>query len=131
MRETKLEKAERVLLAAARDARAKGLIIVRGAFEYPADADDPIGCCVLGALEHCGPKLRRVRLHLSPEQYDAIEMGFDGERLIHARLPKREQRPEYYRLGARLRRWLRPVTTAAAEVIHAERGMKKEARGDA
>ncbi len=119
-RETKYERVERILHVAATAARAKGLRIVYGAFEE-TDGDTVTGCCALGAIEHAPTPL----LHLTDTAWDAIELGFDASGLRVARRMHEDgqrfevdcggQRApqsfpiEWYRVGARLRRRLRPV----------------------
>lgn len=103
---------EPILLAAAKSARARGLVIVCDAFEVEG------GCCVLAA-----PTTERLPLssetstaapgvtvdHLS-EEWDAIECGFDGIPFRVARTQSGMPPPvAFWNLGLRLRRALRPV----------------------
>ncbi len=108
---------ERGLLANAHAAQRRGMLIVCEAGDVDEDGEGVgprVGCCVTHAVEYTGqpePRLpfsRGDRRMLA--EWDGIEAGFDGVPLRLARTgDDRRVDPDFWRMGKRLRKRLRPV----------------------
>jgi hypothetical protein len=93
---------ENALRAACQLARAQGVTLVTGAFEVSG------GVCAWGALNRY-PSVDPA-VGLEPEEYDAIEMGWDGE---SGWLREHEEQLPWWALGRRLALRFGPVPASS------------------
>lgn len=117
----RIARVEVALRAACQKARADGVALVTGAYQVMDGPDDTstalrarrrapvvIGCCATGAHELAGVEA----LDLDPEEWEAIEYGWDGERSY----AERNGEPMgFFDLGARLAAEFQPVPANSLE----------------
>lgn len=114
---------ERGLFAAAEEARRRGWVLIHGLGEVVSEDGERGGCCVTHALDHAPTFVKRDKVRPLPfslrdvcDEFDAIESGWDGvpfsspdSKAVTARRMFPGVSYDFYRMGVRLRKRLRPV----------------------
>lgn len=106
----RIEATESALRAACTEAQARGLALVRGAYDVQI-AGVAVGCCAWGARDLTGGR-EQPDLGVEPPEYEAIERGWDGDSITAANydLPR-----PWFDLGARLAQEFQPVPASTLE----------------